>query len=812
MTKEKDYEKMNFLAHVDPKTKRIQYLDEHLEHVCRLADQNCPLEILKHIAQISALLHDAGKLGSFQEYMKEVLEYGEKARRRQIDHASAGARLIETMTQGAFVSKMVGTAIYSHHGWQDCIDMESGKSLSEKRREKEIEFETVQERYFELYSREEILDLMQKAHKDVQKLWKDIQDTVGKYGEKGRYGNCDFFLGMYERLLLSLLIDSDWSDAASFSDQAPLPERISKERMQEIWEEMIQHFEGYMKNCISNKSQSPLNTCRSSIASMCYEAAQTKERRYRLTVPTGAGKTLAGIKFALYHAKKYEKTRIFYIAPFHSILEQNADEIRKAVGSEEYVLEHHCNVVYEDTAKEEVYKKLTENYDVPIVVTTAVQMLNTLFSGQKSSIRRMYSLCNGVILFDEVQALPVRCAELFHLAVNFLTEFCNTTVVLCSATQPSLAEFRENNLLICQEMAGDVRQYQEVFQRVEMEDWTRKIPGGMQVDDLRGLVFDAYQKYGSVLVILNTKRAAREVYDSLRDAVEEDCEFYHLSTNMCPQNREEELETIKKALQGQQKVICVSTQVVEAGVDFSFGCVIRSLAGLDSVIQAAGRCNRHKELGERFGKVYLVKMAAEMEKIDRMMEMRKAQESCGRLLDEFREEPEMFDGALDSQKAIKRYYQLYYQNLGETLMKYPAIGGKTGLVDLLGKNELGIRQYERQHRGAKPKKPLNQAFRTAGEEFEVIPEDEKVSVIVPYDRKAEEELEKLSSECTDISEKKSALRKLQRYTVGISPYLRNELNRAVDGESCPGVLVLNMDYYDRKTGVLENPKIRFLNM
>ena len=213
------------------------------------------------------------------------------------------------------------------------------------------------------------------------------------------------------------------------------------------------------------------------------------------------------------------------MAPFNTILEQNAAEIRKAVGEESYVLEHHCNVCHDDTEKEENYKKLTESWDSPIIVTTAVQMLNTLFSGQKSSIRRMYSLCNSIIIFDEVQAFPVRCTELFHLAVNFLVQFCNTTVVLCSATQPSIARLAENNLLECEEMVGNADHYTEKFRRTRIIDQTTRVPGGMSAEDLRDFILDAAGRFDSVLAIVNTKAAAREVYQDLKSYVSDEYEL-----------------------------------------------------------------------------------------------------------------------------------------------------------------------------------------------------------------------------------------------------------------------------------------------
>ena len=165
----------------------------------------------------------------------------------------------------------------------------------------------------------------------------------------------------------------------------------------------------------------------------------------------------------LYTMRKKTKTADYYIAPFNSILEQNAEEIRKATGMSTAVLEHHCNVICEE-GEEEKYHNLTETWDVPIIVTTAVQILNTLFSDQKGSIRRMHNLCNSIIIFDEVQAIPKKCMELFNLAVNFLTNFAESDVVLCSATQPSIKDLKENNLSECMEMTEIIESMKKPFE------------------------------------------------------------------------------------------------------------------------------------------------------------------------------------------------------------------------------------------------------------------------------------------------------------------------------------------------------------
>lgn len=518
---------------------------------------------------------------------------------------------------------------------------------------------------------------------------------------------------------------------------------------------------------------------------------------------------MSSLRFALYHAQKYHKRHIFYVAPYNSILEQNAEEIRRAVKNEDYVLEHHCNVCHENEEEERVYKELTDSWDSPIIVTTAVQMLNTLFSGKKSSIRRMYSLCNSVIIFDEVQAFPVKGTELFHLAVNFLTRFCNTTVVLCSATQPSLAALPENNLFDCAEMTGPASQYADAFRRVQFEDKISMIPGGMQPEDLCRFALENFREFKTVLIVVNTKKCAQRVYEALQQSCGEECGLYHLSTNMCPENRKDELEEIRKELNSNRPVICVSTQLIEAGVDLSFGCVIRSLAGVDNIIQAAGRCNRHKEA--QMGRVCIIKMAQDAERLEHLEDIRRAQSASETLLHYFKQNPEAFGGALDSETAVKKYYDAYFGNADEKITKYPSVHIlETTLEELLGHNKPGRRQYVRGHIRRPGKLQLAQAFRTAGEEYKVIAEDERVTVVIPYDDTAKREIEVLENRYAPISEQKKAIRILQRYSVGISEHLEKELGEAIHKIDGAEVYVLSMDYYDKKQGVLNTAQNRVL--
>lgn len=797
-------------AHVNAENKNTQSIVNHSGGAMYLAVKNCPLDNMRNTAKVTILLHDAGKFGQpYITYGENILQYGKNASRRQVvDHSSAGGNIAEEMMGEGLLSEFVSTAIYSHHSLQDCIEMETGNTLSEKRFLKEMEYQAVKNRYFQFIDEDILKEYIKAAEIEAESICSDINQFIESCGDK-KCGSAEFYFGMYERLLLSLLIDSDWTDTACFFRGEPLPERISEARTQEIWEECISHFEGCIKQRITSGDESPLDVYRDQISERCFQAAQDEQRLYRLTVPAGAGRMLSSLCFALSHARKYHKRHIFYVAPHNSTLEWNADEIRKFVGNETYVLEHHCNVSYEKEEDEEEYRRLTENWDCPFVVVSATEILNTLFSDKKSSIRRMYNLCNSVIIFDEVQAFPERGTELFNLAVNFLTVFCNTTVVLCSATQPSCAALEENNLYNCKEMTENMGRYAEALKRAEIEDRTNMVPGGMEAEDLSSFALEELKKHKSVLLILNTKSCAQKVFETIKEQYKDEGALYHLSKKMCPENRCEELEHIKNDLADKKTVICVSTQLIESRVDLSFACVIRSLAGLDSIIRAAELCSCHKKCNENQtkGKTYIIRMAQHVENLNGLEEMQNKAGTMQVLLDYFGEMPEKFGGTIDSETALTIYYEQYFNRSQGKITKYPCNIPDTTLEMLLGRNETGRRQYARHHNGRKKKGYLNQAFQTAGRTYQVIPEDETVKIVIPYNQTAKDAIAVLEDEKISFFEITKALRKLQRYSVGISDKKKKELGKALSEVGDSGILVLDMDYYDQKEGVLDAPSV-----
>lgn len=610
-------------------------------------------------------------------------------------------------------------------------------------------------------------------------------------------------MGMHERLLLSLLIDADRSNTSEFMNSTPKREQQTEETIAQLWQQCIIHFEQYITGF---QVKTKIDVFRKEISDICLRAAFEKIRLYRLTLPTGSGKTLSGLRFALHHAKEFHKQRIIYVAPFTSILEQNSEIIRQAIGQAELVLEHHCNVIPDTEEEQERYGRLTENWMSPVIATTAVQILNTLFSAKTGCVRRMHSLCGSIIIFDEIQALPVRTICLFNLAVNYLTTFCDTTVVLCSATQPVFDKLPKNRLLPPKELVKDYVRYDEEFRRVTLIDRTEIKPGGLTVKELGNFVLEQFAVEKQILVIVNTKACARNLYLYLKEHSDRTGELFHLSTNMCALNRKEVLDRLKLCLETEnhtKPVICVSTQLIEAGVDLSFRCVIRSLAGLDNMIQAAGRCNRHGKWTN--GNVYIVKMSDEAEHVSRLTEIKIAQTAMQEILRCYKEAPETVGSDLLSAKAKEQYYLRYLRDqTRQAEFCVNVHGADTTLVELLSENETARHQYRR-HMGKPLKCMMKQSFKTAGEQFEVISEEGKMNVVVEYNHDVVSMLEELQNPYIFYERQKEILRRLQLVSVGISEQMKNELGRAIT-PVCGGLVnVLSMSYYSKEIGVSTEP-------
>jgi len=562
-----------------------------------------------------------------------------------------------------------------------------------------------------------------------------------------------------------------------------------------LWNQYIVKLDEKLKSFREMPTNSELEEtvkkARLAISDDCYNFAKKPTGIYTLTVPTGGGKTFSSLRFALNHAKETHKKRIIYILPYTTIIEQNAQVVREALDCGDNLLEYHSNV-FEDN-KGENYKLLTARWDSPIIFTTMVQFLDTLYAKGTQPLRRMHNLSNSIIIFDEIQSIPIKCISLFNSAVNYLSGICNSTIVLCSATQPTLCEtkislLKETNA----EIVSNVSEQFKSLKRMEVQNLL--LDGKYTYEMVGDLVFKLKQELTSILIILNTKSTAERIFNELssRDVNKENKIFF-LSTNLCPANRKEIIKNIKACLDKNEPIICVSTQLIEAGVDISFDGVIRSLAGLDSIAQATGRGNRHGKSEVKSS--YIINLADE--NLQNLTEIKLGVTHCKEVLNKFKKNPDEFDNDLLSPKAIEEYYKCYFEDKEiENQMCYPVIGFEIPIYDML-KN-----RKSRKH----PDMTMNYLFKTARENFQVI-DNSTMAVIVPYGEGKAVISELLNK--NSLSEKMNALKKAQQYSVNIYDNLFRKLvdENAFVPCDIAGIHILDEAFYSDVLGVITDKKM-----
>lgn len=795
-----------YIAHIQIHSTQAQSVAKHSKNTGKLAKKLCSLKDLKMAAFLTGLLHDAGKnTDEFNEYILRAKADPSSVSRGEVIHSASGGCLISELaekmnTQEYFAVELIREAIISHHGLYDCITPD-GTVCYEKRAAKESQLDSIRQEVYSYVPKQELEKFFRQAVSELSTLVDRILTFIN--GKKGKLGSRHFYFGMSARLLLSLLIDSDRTDTVCFMDGRPLPKVASCQERKELWKKLSERLEDSLSQF---DEVTAIGQIRKEIAEACFIASKRPSDIYHLVVPTGAGKTLSSLRYALNHAKRYGKKHIIYIAPYNSILEQNAEVIRKVLREDDLILEHHCNIVLEDEGENAEYKELTSNWATPIIVTTAVQFLETLFSSKTSSIRRMHALDDSVIILDEVQAIPIKCVSLFNLAMNYLAKIAGSSVVLCSATQPLFECLKVNSLNKPVDMMQGFSFNFHAFKRTEILDKTQMLPAGFDKNSLADFTLDTLGENRNVLLIVNTKSCARNVYYRLKELNESrdkdtQITLFHLSTNMCAANRKDTLDLIKKCLKGKKRMICVSTQLIEAGVDISFETVIRSLAGLDSIIQAAGRCNRNREKETEPGKVFIVKIADE--DVSKLTDIKKAQEAMESVFAAYRSQPGFSDDYLQSKEAMDRYYANYFK-AREAEMDYRIPQMDTSLVQLLSDNPIGTNSLNRKNGGQKTQLILRQAFKTAGDYFEVIPEKGMIDVVVEYNDESRELIAQMNSDIS-MECQKGLLRRLQPYSVSISEQQRNRLSDALFSLKNGSVVALRKEYYSEETGVCETP-------
>ena len=822
------------IAHVRKLDGLQQLLIDHLLETSTISGQLAAKLNLGLVGELLGLMHDFGKYSrKFQKYIhdetglfnpdlddEESTPNGSK-----VDHSTAGAQWVYRELRkfgaaqgiGELFGQMLGLCIASHHGEGliDCLDGEGNPKWIERFNKTDelthlVECErnadeVVQQKAYELAGENLIRSLLNAVKPILSN-----QTINNKIKE--------FYLGCLTRFLFSCLIDADRINSSDFEREAQKEVRHLAEKPD--WQSAIDKLEAKLAGF---ENRYPIDEIRRRISDDCLKRAVDFQGIYTLTVPTGGGKTLASLRYALHHAQKHNLERVIYIIPYTSIIDQNAQAVREILG-EDWVLEHHSNLEPEKQSWQD--KLLSENWDKPIVFTTMVQFLDAWFGGGTRGARHIHPMTNSVLIFDEIQTLPVKCVHLFCNVLNWLTTFGKSTAVLCTATQPLLGESGLRNfpegkresiaargLLRLPENAEIMGKHQDLdklfdeLSRVEIQ-FNEKV-GGWNVEEAGTFLLEQFQTTPSCLFIVNTKKWAQELYQYCKAQNVPPEALFHLSTNQCAAHRKAIFDTIKARLKNKEPVICISTQLIEAGVDISMACVIRALGGLDSIAQAAGRCNRH---GEKKGKGQVWVLNLQEQDFTRILpDIQAGKNHAERVFRDFAGQDIL------QPAAMERYFEYYfYQRSGE--MVYP-INKNDGLLHWLSDNCF--------NRGAKFSGYLKndilrnnnfypllmQSFKSAGRIFQVIDAPTR-AVIVPYGEGAEL-IAKLCGEWSP-QEMHRTLQKAQRYSVNVFPNVwdklqkENALHETIEGS---GIYYLKERHYNDEFGLSldETSDMTFLN-
>ena len=768
----------HFIAHVRKTDQSEQTVATHLTETAAIARALAAKLDLPEVGELLGLMHDFGKYSAaFQAYIKaatgvnpdvdveDTLPNGQK-----IDHSTAGAQWIYRRLKkfgaqngiGELVGQMLGLCIASHHGAGliDCLSPEGG-AVWRTRFDKddalthlsecEQNADEVVKRQAEGLANQDLVDLLKKS---IIKILKQ-PNSNDKIKE--------FYLGCLTRFLFSCLIDADRTNSADF--ERGVQKDVCCLTTKPNWQEAIDKLETHLANF---QIRYPIDQIRRDISDACLKRAADVQGIYTLTVPTGGGKTLASLRYALHHAQKHGLDRIIYIIPYTSIIDQNAEAVRKILG-EDWVLEHHSNIEPEKQNWQD--KLLSENWDKPIVFTTMVQFLDAWFGGGTRGARHIHPMTKSVLIFDEIQTLPVKCVHLFCNVLNWLKQFGKSSAVLCTATQPLLdklskPEFGELKMAENPEIMGESKALNQLFDELSrVEIHYQNKAGGWSVDEAGAFLLEQFQTASSCLFIVNTKQWARELYQYCQRQNVPSEALFHLSTNQCSAHRKTIFDEIKRRMNNKEPVICISTQLIEAGVDISMACVIRALGGLDSIAQAAGRCNRH---GEKDGKGQVYVLNLQEPNFERVLpDIHQGQIHADRVLREF------IGQDILQPNAIKQYFRYYFYNRSDE-MAYSVKNSTSGsLLDWLSDNGQNVYSSKNNQR-AKPFPLLMQSFKSAGKTFAVIDAPTR-AVIVPYG----EGKDLIAKLCGEWNPKAmyQTLAKAQRYSVNVFPNVWQKLEK-----------------------------------
>ncbi|MGE5560666.1 MAG: CRISPR-associated helicase Cas3' [Chloroflexota bacterium] len=710
---------VDYYAHSVGTDKRDwQTLRDHLSEVARLSgDFAAPFGGTTY-GRAAGFLHDLGKYSA--EFQRRL-----DGAPLRVDHSTAGAQEAQRL-YGEAIGTLISYVVAGHHaGLPDYGTVADEASLAARLARGDLPD-------YHAYGQDQ---LPFPSRAELALPVRPLQSQP--------YFSVQFFA----RMLYSCLVDADFLDTERALDAGKHAKRSGYPEI----ETLRDRLELYLDSKFAGAPDTAVNRERAAILRASRERAADEPGLFSLTVPTGGGKTLSSLAFALHHAARHGLRRVIYAIPFTSIIEQNADVFRAALG-DEAVVEHHSNFQHpregdEDWNEESARLSLaTENWDAPLIVTTNVQFFESLFANRSSRCRKLHNLVRSVIILDEAQMIPTDLLRPCLAALWELVQNYGATVVLCTATQPALKGLLPPGSQV-REIAPDPPRLFEVLRRTRVARL-----GAYDDDTLAARIADERQ----ALCIVNTRAHARDLYSLLRDK----CEAIHLSARMCPRHRAEVLSTVRQALKNDSPCRVVSTQLIEAGVDVDFPVVFRAATGLDSLAQAAGRCNREGLLS--CGQVFL------FEPVGRPLRgwFQRTATVAQMVLRE--------GGDPLAPETIERYFVDLYDLEGGGLDKQGILGAI-----------------------AEDGRLLHFPFADIGHRFRLIDSD-MMPVVVPWDQQAADLVQ-----AAHYAPSYSLLRKLQPYTVQVYPFefLALQKSRLVEVKGGIMPVLTDLSCYDKEVGL-----------
>ena len=713
-------------------------LAEHLTETGNKAAELLAGSECEELARTAGLLHDAGKYtAAFQRRLR-----GDPSR---VNHSTAGAK-IAIERYGQWIGKALAYTIAGHHaGLANGVNGARTSSLKDRLEDKAIE-------------------VPDKAWQGEIEIAKKLNVPTLKMRNRETIG---LRIALMIRMVFSALVDADYLDTEAY--YAKLESAKPLRGGHPALDELATRLDTHLKVLEAIAKKSPVNALRHEVLAHARDRAKENPGIFTLTVPTGGGKTLTSLAFALEHARTHGLSRVIYVIPYTSIIEQTASVFREALrsgesGEAEFVIEHHSTFDEEDAQSREGRKKLQlamENWDAPIIVTTAVQFFESLFAARPSRCRKVHSVMNSVIVLDEAQTLPLRVLRPCVTTLDELALNWGSTVVLCTATQPALTapEF-EGGFEDAREIAPPP---QALYQRLKRAEIVHA--GKMQDAEL----IEQLSEHRQGMCIVNTRRHARELYEAighLEGAL-------HLTTLLCAKHRQAKLAKVRERLSANAPVHLIATSLVEAGVDIDFPTVWRAETGLESIIQAAGRCNREGRRTQGCTYVFEPEREAGGPEIQQLA-------AAARTVMREHSDPASLD-------AIRDYFREIYW--------------------IKGKEALDAKQIER--RLNERAKAMEFAFEDVAEDFRII-DTAAVPIIVPYEGVDGQDhtVAVLTEKLRQVERPGMIARQLQPYVVSVWPKIRTRLivtgAASIIEEQKWGqqfVLLENRNLYDKETGL-----------